>query len=102
MPVKYELYPLKEDDWWGVKLLEGTFENVIFKFYDIKFVGEDEEGNGILKFDYDILESAGLMKEELTSKDFETTIGDILLKLITDSIEYAANRDKDSRESNQE
>ena len=99
MPVKNELIEVK-DDFWAVKITEGKYDGVVFKYGIVKVLGEDSDGNAILHFDFDVLEDCGYSQEELKSKEFETVLGDLLLSFIFEQLEEkeknANNRKDDS------
>ena len=67
------------DDFTCIKIIEGKYENVIYKYGKVGF-GKDENPDGTLpmKFDYDIVSNPN--KADIDSKDFVDFIGDILME----------------------
>lgn len=66
---------------------EGEFKDVSFSFGKIEFVGEDDEGQGHVKFDYDLLQvpdSITLQENTETRERLENVIGEILHEILVD------------------
>jgi hypothetical protein len=63
-----------------VKLSSGQFTGVVFNFGKVSFPNEEE---AVISFEYDVLEGS---VAEADKPLFEKTIGDILIKIIADSI----------------
>ncbi len=76
----------------GLKLTSGEFENVIVTLSDLS-VSDDgtdnPDGHAVLSFNYDVVYDAEKPKELFETLEFKTTIGDILLKILSDSIKQA-------------
>ena len=67
------------DDFSCIKLLEGQYEGIIYKYNQVKFsTTENATGEIPLKFTYDIM--ANPNKEDVKSDDFRNYIGDILVE----------------------
>ena len=73
------------DDFTCIKIIEGKYENVIYKYGKVGF-GKDENPDGTLpmKFDYDIVSNPN--KADIDSKDFVDFIGDILMEQLEKQI----------------
>lgn len=86
---KYELVaPEEEDGFWGIKLLEGPLEGVVYRYGEIKFLGEDGEGNAQMSFEYEVLETGPFAtKEEIAGQAVDKVMGDILQSIIIESLE---------------
>lgn len=53
-PSESPVYPHTKIDHF-IEIMEGPYEGVHFNFGPIQFMGEDEEGNGKINFDYNLL-----------------------------------------------
>ena len=76
---RYVFVQKEGDDFTCIKIVEGKFENVIYKYGKVGFA-KDENPDGTLpmKFDYDILSNPN--KADIDSKEFIDYIGDILME----------------------
>ena len=76
---RYAFAQRQGDDFSCIKLLEGKYKGVIYKYGKVGF-GKDENPDGTLpmKFDYDIVSNPN--KADIDSKDFVDFIGDILME----------------------
>lgn len=63
---------------YAIRLLKTEFENITFKYGEVKFVENEAQENATLSFEYDIIE--GQAPKELAK--FEKMIGDLLLNII--------------------
>ena len=66
---------------------EGEFKGVSFSFGKIEFLGEDDEGQGHVKFDYDLLlvPDSIILQENAEMKDrLENEIGEVLHEILVD------------------
>lgn len=66
---------------------EGEFKDVSFSFGKIEFLGEDDDGQGHVKFDYDLLQvpdSIILQESAETRERLENVIGEILHEILVD------------------
>lgn len=73
----------------GLKLESGEFDGVIatFSVISVQDDGTDNpDGSAVLSFNYDVVYDAEKPKELFETIDFKNTIGDILMKILTDSI----------------
>ena len=74
------------DDFTCIKLVEGKYEGVIYKYNQVKFAPkENEQGQIPLKFTYDIFQNPE--KVDVESQDFRYYIGDILVELVEQQLE---------------
>ena len=82
---RYVFVQKEGDDFTCIKIIEGKYENVIYKYGKVGF-GKDENPDGTLpmKFDYDIVSNPN--KADIDSKDFVDFIGDILMEQLEKQI----------------
>lgn len=86
MPVKYQLIEHENsfhENHWSIKIEEGDYEGVVYQ-YDTVSINE-EEGDVVLSFNTITLENPKEL--ELTTDEFESTIGDILTSVIEEQLE---------------
>lgn len=76
------LTDVTEDGFYKVKILSGKFDGCVFNFGKVEFPNEDEP---ILSFEYNHLE--GDNGGEDSKKEYETTIGNILVELLRKALE---------------
>ena len=73
------------DDFSCIKLLEGQYEGIIYKYDQVKFsTTENADGQIPLKFTYDIMDNPN--KEDVKSEDFRNYIGDILVECVEEQL----------------
>ena len=73
------------DDFSCIKLLEGQYEGIIYKYNQVKFsTTENADCQIPLKFTYDIM--ANPNKEDVNSDDFRNYIGDILVECVEEQL----------------
>ena len=73
------------DDFSCIKLLEGQYEGIIYKYDQVKFsTTENADGQIPLKFTYDIM--ANPNKEDVKSDNFRNYIGDILVECVEEQL----------------
>jgi len=82
---RYVFVQKEGDDFTCIKIVEGKFENIIYKYGKVGFA-KDENPDGTLpmKFDYDILSNPN--KADIDSKEFIDYIGDILMEQLEKQI----------------
>jgi hypothetical protein len=85
-PVGYELVEAN-DDHWAIQLTEGKYAGVVYRYGTVKFMGEDEEGNGRVTFEYDILDPRDFQREALVGPEIDEIFGRILHDIIVESLE---------------
>ena len=74
------------DDFTCLKLVEGKYKDVIYKYDKVKFAPKaDDKGEIPLKFTYDIFQNPE--KVDVESQDFRFYIGDILVELVEQQLE---------------
>ena len=82
---KYAFVQKEGDDFTCIKLLEGRYEGIIYKYDQVKFsTTENADGQIPLKFTYDIM--ANPNKEDVKSDDFRNYIGDILVECVEEQL----------------
>ena len=82
---RYAFAQRKEDDFSCIKLLEGRYEGIIYKYDQVKFsTTENADGQIPLKFTYDIMTNPN--KEDVKSDDFRNYIGDILVECVEEQL----------------
>ena len=82
---RYVFVQKEGDDFTCIKIVEGKFKNVIYKYGKVVFA-KDENPDGTLpmKFDYDILSNPN--KADIDSKEFIDYVGDILMEQLEKQI----------------
>ena len=82
---RYIFAQRKEDDFSCIKIMDGQFEGVIYKYNNVKLSQtENADGELPLKFTYDIM--ANPNKEDVKSDDFRNYIGDILVECVEEQL----------------
>jgi hypothetical protein len=100
MLVKYEPWVIqdKEQEIWGVKILEGEFTGLSLSFNE--FDMEDDTPD--LALDYTIIQvPEGRTKEDIQGDAFDGVLKGIVIDILEKAIEYNENRNGDSAESGQ-
>lgn len=86
-----------------LEITEGKFQGIQFQFGAIEFAGEDENGNGKLNFNYELLSvPEELNLSENTYGELNKTMGDILQEILeeqmlnsTEELHETGNLDSD-------
>jgi len=82
---RYVFAQRQGDNFSCIKLTEGDYKDVIYKYDKVKFAPkENEQGEIPLKFTYDIL--ANPNKATIDNEDFRVYIGDILVELVEEQL----------------
>ena len=82
---RYVFAQRQGDNFSCIKLTEGDYKNVIYKYDKVKFAPkENKKGEIPLKFTYDIL--ANPNKATIDNEDFRMYIGDILVELVEEQL----------------
>ena len=82
---RYVFAQRQGDDFSCIKLTEGDYKDVIYKYDKVKFAPkENEQGEIPLKFTYDIL--ANPNKATIDNEDFRVYIGDVLVELVEEQL----------------
>jgi hypothetical protein len=97
MQVAYEPWSVKneDNDVWGFKILDGRFEGTVISINEFK-LADDTTGEAALDFNF-IQKPRDATDEELTSQDFNDTIGGIINDILTRAIE---NYEHETRKDN--
>lgn len=86
--IKYSLVDSGEleSDHWAIRIDEGPFKDVLYKYMTIEFLGEDDNGFGLVNYKYEILEDVdGLLATK--QEQFEEVAGTILNAILEESFE---------------
>ena len=80
------IYPKNDKESVNIKLLEGEYKDIIFKYGKVKFEEKNDEMH--LLFAYDVLESTIDKPRKLEkNEDFKNYIGNLLVELMSANIE---------------
>ena len=83
---RYAFAQRQGDDFSCIKIMDGQYEGIIYKYNNVKFSQtENEEGQIPLKFTYDIMTNPN--DEDVKSDDFRNYIGDILVECVEEQLE---------------
>lgn len=94
---KYTFVTQEGQNWTCIGLRGGQFDGVIYKYGKVSVAEEeDEKGNLPFRFEYDIVDPNGLLRETFDDEEFFTLIGDILVDILDeqlkeDNLEHADN-----------
>ena len=78
---RYVFAQRNEDDFTCIKIIEGKYEGVIYKYDKVAFESKPLDGGDIpLRFTYDIMVNS--KKVDVESTDFKNYIGDILIEVV--------------------
>ena len=82
---RYAFAQRQGDDFSCIKILDGRYEGIIYKYNNVKF-SQTENANGELplKFTYDIMTNPN--SEDIKSDDFRQYIGDILVECVEEQL----------------
>ena len=84
---RYAFAQRKGEDFSCIKIMEGEYEGIIYKYNNIKFSEtENEQGEIPLKFTYDIMVNPS--KKDIESVEFRNYIGDILIECVEEQLQY--------------
>ena len=84
---KFKFVQKPDDDFACIKLLEGKYKGVIYKYGKVGFAKEEKpDGTLPMKFDYDIIFNPH-EETSIDKQDFIDYIGDILIELLEKQIE---------------
>ena len=83
---RYAFAQRKGDDFSCLKILDGQYEGIIYKYNEVKFSQtENENGEIPLKFTYDVMTNPN--DEDVKSEDFRNFIGDILVECVDEQLQ---------------
>ena len=94
---KYTFVTQEGQNWTCIGLRGGQFDGVISKYGKVSVAEEeDEKGNLPFRFEYDIVDPNGLLRETFDDEEFFTLIGDILVDILDeqlkeDNLDHADN-----------
>jgi hypothetical protein len=77
------------DNHWAIKIEEGDYEGVVYQYDTVSF--NEEEGDMILSFNTITLDNPDNLN--LTTEEFENTVGEILTSIIEEQLEQMTNED---------
>ena len=89
---RYAFAQRKGDDFTCVKLLEGDYEGVIYKYDNVKFEELNNNGQVPLQFTYDVFLNPN--SKDVDNQDFKNYIGDILVELVDQRLKDGTLFDK--------
>lgn len=92
MTVKYSLVEHDNsfhDNHWAITIDEGNYQGVTYQYDTVSF--NEEEGDVILSFNTITLDNPQDL--DLTTDEFENTVGDILTTIIDEQLEQMNNED---------
>jgi len=97
MQVKYEPWQVVKDDkeHWGVRILEGKFNELALAINDVKMEDNDE-----VSVDYDIIYSVLPIEEVTESQEFNDTLSYIIQDILVKAMNEHENRNSNSTKSN--
>lgn len=72
---------------WALKIEEGDYEGVAFQYDTVSF--NEEDGDVVLSFNTITLDNPN--QADLTSEEFESIVGNILVEIIEEQLENAEN-----------
>lgn len=89
---KYEI-----DDDHFITITEGKFLGTDFVFGELRFQGQDEEGNGRIAFDYDLLSlGEGITLNDENQHEFEQDLSNVLRNIMTEIFAQEENETRDA------
>ena len=84
---RYTFVTQEGQNWTCVGIRNGIYDGVIIKYGRISVAeAEDEKGNLPFKFEYDIVDPNGLLRETF-DEEFFTLIGDILVDILDEQLQ---------------
>ena len=83
---RYAFAQRQGDDFSCIKIMDGQYEGIIYKYNKVAFEPKPVESGDIpLRFTYDIMTNPN--KEDVESEDFRNYIGDILVEVVQEQLE---------------
>ena len=76
-----------------IEIDEGPFSGACFNISRVEFMGEDEEGNGRITFDYTLFYLPEQLLHEDIQMELESAVADILNDIIVNSLEKTTNQE---------
>ena len=94
---RYTFVTQEGQNWTCIGIRGGKFDGAIYKYGKVSVSEEeDEKGNLPFRFEYDIVDPNGLLRETFDDEEFFTLIGDILVDILDeqlkeDNLDHADN-----------
>ena len=83
---RYAFAQRQGDDFSCIKIMDGQYEGIIYKYNKVAFEPKPLESGDIpLRFTYDIMTNPN--NEDVESEDFRNYIGDILVEVVQEQLE---------------
>lgn len=79
---KTELIANDVDDTWNIRIVDGDFAGVMYRYNRVQFI--EEMGQLRIAYEYDLIDTGNFSEEELTSQQFKHTIHSILEQFLTE------------------
>ena len=79
---QYVFITNKNEEMQCIGIRKGKFEGVVYKYGKVSLGEETDEGKMPFKFEFDILDSNLIPREEFDGDEFPKLIGDILVDVI--------------------
>lgn len=79
---KTELIANDVDDTWNIRIVDGDFSGVVYRYNRVRFIEEADQLR--IAYEYDLIDTGNLSEEELTSQQFKSTIHSILEQFLTE------------------
>ena len=89
---RYAFAQRKDDDFTCVKLLDGEYEGIIYKYNNVKFENVNTNGQIPLQFSYDVFQNPE--NKDVDTQEFKNYIGDILVELVDQQLKDGTLFDK--------
>ena len=92
------------EDHHALEILDGPLEGLIFQYDTVNFIEPDESENGEATLEFNTLPCHNPENFDLTSSEYGSILGDILVEIITNSLKDMEtpddNRELDSEDIN--
>ena len=79
---QYVFITNKNEEMQCIGIRKGKFEGVVYKYGKVSLGEETKDGNLPFRFEYDILDSNMIPREEFDDENFFKLLGDILVDII--------------------
>jgi len=79
---QYVFITNKDENMQCIGIRKGKFEGVVYKYGKVSLGEETKDGNLPFRFEYDILDSNMIPREEFDDDNFFKLLGDILVDII--------------------
>ena len=99
---KYKLVVNAKDGENGVEITEGKYEGVIYTYGEVQFLPVEEDAPPTINFTRAVRKCPDEMKETISDdKEFNQSMGDILIEMLEQQGHKAVELLKDDKESEQ-